>query len=341
VAGKQAVRFGIIGCGGIANGFHMRDLSQIPEAKLVACADLRPEAAKQFAEKWGADASYGDHTQLLARHDVDAVIVATHHETHAAIAVDALEAGKHVLVQKPLTTRLEDADRLVESAKARPRQKIQCFPFNWTSAVVEAIRLLQDGAIGKPCQARRRVAHQGPNRESWFYDTKVACYGASFDMGVYAVSGLTALMGPAVSVSGLVATFEPGVHIDDNATWQLRFASGAMGTAETAWTQVTGVEATVIYGLDGVIELGAPGARYSLQLYRRSSGVSFASKGEWTTIPLEPDLPAAAHRELVDCILEDRSPRGTPEHARHATEILLAAHESDRTGRRIELRTRF
>jgi predicted dehydrogenase len=337
----REVRFGIVGCGGIANGFHMRDLSQIPEARLVACADIRPEVAKAFAKKWEAEAHYGDYPKLLAREDVDAVIVATHHETHAAIAVDSLEAGKHVLVQKPLTTRLEDADRLVAAAEARPRQKVQCFPFNWNHATVEAIRLLKDGAIGPPCQARRRVAHPGPGRDSWFYNPEIARYGASFDMGVYAVSGLTALMGPAVSVSALVGTFEPGVRIDDNATWQLRFVSGTLGTAETAWTELAHVEGTVIYGLDGVIALNVPGASNPLRVYRRTSGVSFASKGEWKAIPLEPDPPAAAHRELVECILEDRPPRGTPSHARHVTEILLAGHESDRMGRRIELRTTF
>jgi predicted dehydrogenase len=341
VAKKGQVRFGIVGCGGIANGFHMKDLSQIPEARLVACADVRPKVAKEFAAKWGAETSYGDHAALLAREDINAVIVSTHHETHAAIAVDALEAGKHVLVQKPLTTRMEDADRLVAAAEARPRQKVQCFPFNWTNAWVEAIRLLNDGAIGRPCQARRRVAHPGPARDSWFYNPEIARFGASFDMGVYAVSSLTALMGPAVTVSGLVATSEPEVRIDDNATWQLRFASGALGTAETAWTELSRVEGAVIYGLEGVIAVNVPGHTDPLRLYRRTSGASFASKGEWRTIPVKPDPPAAAHRELVDCILEDRQPRGTPRHARHVTEILLAGHESDRAGRRIELRTSF
>jgi predicted dehydrogenase len=340
MAAKREVRFGIIGCGGIANGFHMRDLSQIREARLVACADIRPAVAKAFAEKWKAEESYGEYPKLLAREDVDAVIVATHHETHAAIAIEALEAGKHVLVQKPLTTRLEDADRFVAAAEARPRQKVQCFPFNWSNAVVEAIRLLQEGAIGRPTQARRRVAHPGPGRDSWFYDPELAKFGASFDMGVYAVSGITALMGPAVSASGLVGIFEPGVRIDDHATWLLGFASGATGTAETSWTQQGSVEGTVIYGLEGAIALGVPGAD-PLRLYQRSSGVSFASKGEWKAIPLKPDPPPAAHRELVDCILEDRTPRGTPQHARHVVEILLAAHESDRTGSRVELRTRF
>src|SRR5262249_36542356 len=157
---------------------------------------------------------------------------------------------------------------------------------NWTRATVEAIRLLQDGAIGRPCQARRRGAHPGPNRQSWFYDPAIAKFGASFDMGVYAVSGITALMGPAVTLSRLVGTLEPGVRIDDNATWQLRFASGAQGTAETSWTQVAGVEGTVIYGLEGVIALGIPGADSALRLYQRTSGTSFASKGEWWSIEL-------------------------------------------------------
>ncbi len=341
VAKRGQVRFGIIGCGGIANGYHMKDLSQIPEARLVACADVREPAAKEFAAKWGAEASYAAYPRLLARDDIDAVIVATHHETHAAIAVEALEAGKHVLVQKPLTTRLADADRLVAAAAARPGQKVQCFPFNWTHATVEAIRLLNDGAIGRPCQARRRIAHPGPGRDSWFYNPEIARFGASFDMGVYAVSGLTALMGPAATISGLVGTFEPGVAIDDNATWQLRFVSGALGTAETAWTQVAGVEGTVIYGLEGVIALGVPGAEAPLRLFRRTSGVSFASKGEWKEIAVPADPPPIAHRELIDCILEDRAPRGTPLHARHVVEILLAGHESDQTGQRVALKTSF
>jgi predicted dehydrogenase len=340
MAAKREVRFGIIGCGGIANGFHMKDLGQIPEARLVACADIRPAVAKAFAEKWKAEASYGDYSKLLAREDVDAVIVATHHETHAAIAIEALEAGKHVLVQKPLTTRMEDADRFVAAAEARPGQKVQCFPFNWTHGVVEAIRLLREGAIGRPTQARRRVAHPGPGRDSWFYDPAIAKFGASFDMGVYAVSGITALMGPAVSVSGLVGAFEPGVRIDDHATWLLRFANEATGVAETSWTQQGSVEGTIIYGLEGAIAVGVPGSD-PLRVYRRSEGVSFASKGEWKSIALKPDPPPAAHRELVECILEDRTPRGTPAHARHVVEILLAAHESSESGRRVELQTRF
>jgi predicted dehydrogenase len=337
----RRVRFGIIGCGGIANGFHLRDLSQIAEAELIACADIRREAAEQTAARWGAAASTDDYHKLLERDDIDAVIVATHHATHAAIAVDVLESGRHVLVQKPLTTRMEDADRLVATAKARPRQKVQCLPFNWTGGLMQAGQLLRGGAIGRPCQSRRRIAHPGPPRDSWFYNPEIAGFGASFDMGVYAISGLTALMGAAASVSALLGTFEEGVRIDDNAVWLLQFASGAFGTAETSWTEQARVEGTVIYGTDGVIHLHAPGHESKLRLYRRSSGVSFRSRGEWFEIELPPEPTAAPHRHFVEAILTDQTPLGTPEHARHVTEILLAGPESQQSGRRIELKTSF
>jgi predicted dehydrogenase len=330
------VRFGIIGCGGIANHFHLKDLAGIPEAELLACADVRPEAARATAERWGAKGWYTDHRELLAREDIDAVIVATHHPTHAAIGCDVLEAEKHLLVQKPLTTTLADADRLVEAA-ARSSRKTMCLPYNWTSPYRCALRLLESGAIGRVCQIRRRIAHSGPPRDSWFYNPDVAQFGALFDMGVYAVSGITGLAGPAVSASGLVRTLEAGVRIDDNAIIQLEFASGAIGHAETSWTQVATRECTVIYGDEGTIVL--PESGEGLEFISRKQKV--LRQADWFRPQLPPTPRDAAHRHFVRCILEDRPPLGTPEHARHVVEIMLAAAESSRTDQRVGLATTF
>lgn len=341
------VRFGIVGCGGIAHGFHLKELARIEQAELIACADLRREVAEETARIWGARAAYDHHQKLLERDDIDAVIVATHHSTHAPIACDALESGRHVLVQKPLATALDDADRVVAAAEANPHLKVQCLPFNWTSSFTTALRLIADGAIGRPCQARRRVGHAGPARGSWFYNPEIARYGASFDMGVYALSGLTALMGPARTVSALIGAFEEGVVIDDNAIWQIQFASGAFGTAETAWTDSTRVEGTVVYGTEGILILNPPSLGAcrcgpgELLLFRRTGGVSFETQGEWQVIPTPPDPDAAPHRHFVQAILEDRQPLGSPQHARHVTEILLKSHEAYLTGQRQTLTTTF
>ena len=341
---QSRIRFGVIGCGGIANGFHLKDLSQIDGVEVVALADVRPQAARDTAERWKQqwpDPWVTDSPEaLLVRDDVDAVIVATHHETHAEYGAKAVEAGKHVLVQKPLTTTVEKADRLVEASDAHPEVLVQCLPYNGSNATREAIRLLEAGTIGRPVQARMRIAHPGPGRDSWFYDPKIAIRGASYDMGVYAVSGITALMGPAITASGLVGTFEEGVRIDDAATWLLQFRSGAIGTAETSWTSLASTEGTTIWGTEGVIALGQPG-QPRLRYFRRTGGVSFASKGDWHAPEIPPDPTAAPHRHFVECIRNGARPLGTPRHARHVVEILLAGHESSRTGQRIDLKTTF
>jgi predicted dehydrogenase len=341
---SSVIRFGLIGCGGIANGFHLSDLSKIEGVRLVALADVREEAARQTAERWKSfwpDPWITTSPEaLLAREDADAVIVATHHETHAEYGAKAIEAGKHVLVQKPLTTRLPNADRLVDAADAHPEILVQCFPYNWNAAFREAIRRLEAGEIGRPTQARVRIAHPGPDRSSWFYDPAIARYGASFDMGVYAVSGITALMGPAESVSGLVGTFEEGVRTDDAATWLIRFRSGAFGTAETSWTSLAATEGITVRGTEGALVLNQPD-HPRLRVYRRTGGASFGSRGEWIVPDLPEDPVAAPHRHFVECIRKNARPLGTPRHARHVTEILLAAHESSKTGRRIEIRTSF
>ena len=341
---NSTLQFGLIGCGGIANGFHLPDMSKIEGVRIVALADIREEAARKTADRWEEQWSdpwiTSSPEELLARDDVDAVIVATHHETHAEYGALAIEAGKHVLVQKPLTTNLENADRFVETADDHQEILVQCLPYNWSNATREAIRLLNEGAIGRPTQARMRIAHPGPGRDSWFYDPHIAKFGASMDMGVYAVSGITALMGPAVSVSGLIATYEEGVRIDDAATWLLQFASGAMGTTETSWTSLAATEGTTIWGTEGVISLNPPeGPR--LRVYRRTGGVSFGSKGEWSTPELEPDPTAAPHRHFVESLRAGTQPLGTPRHAHHVVEVMLAGHESSRAGQRVELKTTF
>jgi predicted dehydrogenase len=341
---NSALQFGIIGCGGIANGFHLSDLSQIDGVQVVALADVRPEAAKSTAERWKErwpDPWITDSPEaLLARDDVDAVIVATHHATHAEYGAKAIVAGKHVLVQKPLTTNLDSADRFVATADAHSDIRVQCLPYNWNSGMRKAVSLIADGRIGQPTQARIRIAHPGPDRNSWFYNPEIAMFGASVDMGVYAVSAITTLMGSATSASALVGTFEEGVRIDDAATWLLQFEGGGFGTAETSWTSFANTEGITVWGTDGVIALNQPD-QPPLRAYRRTSGISFGYSGEWMIPDLPRDPSAAPHRHFVECIREGETPLGTPRHARHVAEILLAGHESSKTGQRIALRTRL
>ncbi len=115
----NTVRVGIIGCGGIANGKHMPSLKKIPGVEMVAFCDIVPEKAEAAAKEFGtADAkTYGDYKQLLCDVSIDVVHVCTPNRSHSFITVDALEAGKHVMCEKPMAINSAEAQKMLEAAK--------------------------------------------------------------------------------------------------------------------------------------------------------------------------------------------------------------------------------
>jgi len=146
----KKVGFGIIGCGGIASYFHIPELREVNEARIVSVSDIKPHRAELTAKKFGVKSWYADYHHLLARDDVEAVVVATPHPTHAQIAIDSMEAGKHVIIQKPMTTSVKDADRIVEAAKRHSSLKAMALPFVYFDlpAFDYAKDLLNKGELG-------------------------------------------------------------------------------------------------------------------------------------------------------------------------------------------------
>jgi len=340
------VRYAMIGCGGIAHVFHLPEMTQIPETEFIIACDLREHRARFTAEKFRAKAWTTDYKEVLDRDDVDAVIVATYHPGHARIACEVLEADKHVLVQKPMATRMEDADHLVETA-ARTKGKTYCLPFLWTPEYEMAVGMIRSGDIGKLVQLRARTAHNGP--EGYYADTQrifgedpetcpfflkdVSEQGALFDMGVYSVAAVTGLAGSAVRVTGSVKTLDKKCEVDDTASVLMEMESGAIAVAETSWCQVSSGEDITVYGTEGTLVLNP--WRHTLRVYRKKP------EEGWFEPKLPPPDAAASHRHFVECILSDQPPKPNLEHARHVVEIMLSAVESSRSGSWSALQTKM
>jgi predicted dehydrogenase len=128
----KSVKFGVVGCGGIANAFHIpRELIplliQKKRAELVAVCDLVEERARLTKERWHAKEFYTDYDLMLQKANIDAVIIATSMNTHALLAVKAAKAGKHFFVQKPMATNMKDANAVVEETR-RAKVKGQVRP---------------------------------------------------------------------------------------------------------------------------------------------------------------------------------------------------------------------
>jgi len=268
----RKVGFGIVGCGGISNYFHILELQQVREGKIVAVADMKPHRAETTAKRFKIKSWYADYHDLLERGDLEAVVVATPHPTHAQIGVDAMEAGKHIIIQKPMTTNVKDAESIVEAAKKHSDLKVMALPFVYfdTPAFDYARDLMNKGELGRICMARSRVAHGGPEQcqrdvtrmfneeeDCWFFDPKRTHGGVLLDLGVYSVSQLVYLLGNAKRVSSFTATLDKPAEVEDNVAVILEMVSGTLAVAETSWTQTATMEGTYLHGTKGTLLLNS------------------------------------------------------------------------------------
>ncbi len=310
-------------------------MEPVKEARVIACSDISEDTAKSFAKLCGAEKCYTDYHEMLQRDDIDAVVVSTPHPLHAPIGCNVLSAGKHLLVQKPMATKNEDAARLLEAEKKSGKIAL-ALPYMYDRAFVKMQELLEEGIIGQITMARSRVAHginQGPG--SWFAQKAVAEGGALYDMGVYAAWRLVTLLGPVRKVSAMMSTCDPRVDVEKNAVLTLEFANGAIGVLETSWQQQASLDGDVFYGLEGTIHSGGG----PLRVYARHDPEKDEFSWEEASLPESISMSTNPHQQFVDAILHNAPVLSTVTRGQHIVEILRAGYESSETGRTVELET--
>jgi predicted dehydrogenase len=346
------IGIGIIGAGGIAQKLHLPQLAAMGDARVVCLSGRKESRLRSLAERFLVPRWTSDYRELLADPTIDAVIIALPHPLHVPVALAALAAGKHLLVQKPLCGDLQEADAFVAAVEGSDRI-VMVLP-HFSPEVYRCRELVADGAIGKPSGAHARTSHGGPevyyaevrdgfgesDQELWFFDAGQASVGALFDMGVYAVAALVAVMGSVTRVMGRATTIAKPTQLEDTATLLLEFENGALGTAETGWCDPARTSVFRWHGTAG--KLTIPG--------HEGASLTHWTPGSYTREDIPP-VPAAvdardsgrgnAHEHWLDCIRRRRQPPLSHAHAaRHVTEILLAGLESAKSGRVIDLRSR-
>ena len=214
--------------------------------------------------------------------------------------------------------------------------------------------MLAEGAIGRISGARFRSSHGGPeiyyaeirgifgekDDDLWFFDAKRASVGALFDMGVYAVAGLVAMLGTFKRVTGFVTTFEKPTALEDVAPLVLEMESGGIVTAETSWCDPARTWGASIHGMAGKLTLpGEDGV--ALSQWTPTSYICETAPVDVKGIDCSDVDPGGMHTHFAECIRNGAQPPLSHVYAaRHVTEILLAGMESSQTGRAIELMTR-
>ena len=342
---REKIRIGVIGCGNVLSAYRA-SIEKLRAAGLAeATMACGREAQQGEARKMlGAVRFTTEAREVIESKEVDLVLILTSMKEHARLAVAALEAGKHVVLEKPLGTSMEEADAVFCAAE-RSRGKIVCAPFTILSPTFQTMaRRVQAGEIGKACSARARYGWSGPWWSEWFYKAGGGCL---FDLGVYCITSMTGLLGPVRGVMAMagVAIAEREINgkrirveAEDNAQVLLDFGEGAFGVVTSGFTmQQYRTPALEVYGTTGTIQmLGDDWDPDGYELWKNEIGAWQVYK---ETHPDWSWTDGLAH--LVDCVRNGREPVVTLAHARHVLEVMLAAQRSAKEGRRIELASRF
>jgi predicted dehydrogenase len=343
---RSSLTIGVIGTGSVANKYlsltaALRAQGHVGE--IVAC-DIDATRLAAARAKFAIDRVTDDASVIIDDEGVDIVLVLTSMNEHASLTKQALLAGKHVLVEKPMATTLEESAELVDIAHTS-RGWLVCAPHVLLSDDFQTMyRKIVDGEIGRPLLARSRYGWDGPNWGKWFY---APGGGALFDLGVYSVTSLTGLLGAARRVIAMSTLTRPErvvdgelieVGTDDTYQIVIEHVGGALSTVTTAFgMQKYRGPALEVYGLEGTIQmLGDDWAPEGLELWTNASDTWRLIASESKFWPWTDGL-----NHLVACVQAGTAPYTTPEHAHHVLELMLAAMRAAETGAAQEIASHF
>jgi predicted dehydrogenase len=314
VTAAGPLRVALLGSGWIMD-FHARAVLEHPRAEAVAAANWREPSLAKLAERYGIPRTTTDWRSLAADPEVDAAVVGTPNALHAEQAVAFLEAGKHVLVEKPMARTLAEADAMIAAARGSGARLMvaHCWRFH---PDVRALRArVAAGELGEIVKTRSYGAHARWGPSGWFTDPALAGGGAMLDMGVHAVDTTRYLLGDPdpVRVCAAVGTRYGGYPVDDDAVLLVTWSNGSNSIVEAGWWQphVAGLEAdTELYGTGG---------------YARVWGFTEPPAGyEHLTQPMF----SAQLAEFVDAVAGGRQPRPSGEDGRVVVQVVEQAYAS-------------
>jgi myo-inositol 2-dehydrogenase/D-chiro-inositol 1-dehydrogenase len=333
------VRIALVGLGRMGRR-HAANLSRTPGARIVAACDPSAAALEWAQATLGVHSLFTDYSALLANRDVDAVWIATPLTEHASQVIAALEAGKHVFCEKPLSLEVADCVRVEECAARHPRQKAMIgFVRRFDRSYRAAYDKMKAGAIGRPFLVRSQTADQH-DPSGFFVQFAPSSGGIFVDMNVHDIDVARWFLGaPPVRrafAAGTIAIHEGLRDCGDvdNGLAIVEFGDGSLAHLCASRTLAHGHETlTDVVGTAGRLTIGA-----NPRIDRVDIADAHGVRNECTPTFYERFEEAFAREaaEFVAAIRDDRPPALALRDATEATRVARMLAESHRTGKAIE-----
>ncbi len=343
---KPPVQIGLIGSQFIST-IHAEALRHCPQAVMAGVASPTPGHADQFAQRHGIPRAFADYRDLLAVPEIRMVVVGVPNYLHCQVVENAAAAGKHIVIEKPLCLNLAEADRMLAACRKAGVKLMYAEELCFAPKYVRLKQLLDSGALGQPTLLKQSEKHDGPHA-AHFWDVERSGGGVTMDMGCHAIEFFRWML-DRPPIKSVYAQMDTQVHGDktrgdDNAILILEFANGVIAIAEESWSKLGGMDDRAeVHGSRGVAYAdllhGNAIETYSAGGYDYAVEKAGSTKG-WSFTIYEEAWNYGFHAEMahfVDCVQNDKQPAVTGEDARVVLEVIFAAYESARTGRKVEL----
>ncbi len=344
------IKVGIIGCGKITEVRHAPEYADNKDCQLVAFYDFNLERAQAMAKQYNAVAC--ETLDELLEMDLDAVSVCVANFAHAEVSVKALNKGMHVLCEKPMATTVEDCDAMIKAAKDNNVQLMIGQNQRFAKAHVKAHELIQSGAIGKVLSFRTVFGHPGPegwtgDKNSWFFDKKLAHFGAMADLGVHKTDLIHYLLDDEIvevyaQIHTLDKKYPDGtpISVDDNAYCVYETKKGTIGTMHVSWTFYTNEDnSTVIYGTEGALRCYSdPDASL---IYEKKDGETIRYELDQMTSNKEQTNDGRTNTGVIDsfisALVNKKDVPISGLEASKAMRVVIAAEKSAQTQKKVKV----
>lgn len=317
---------------------HARAYLSNPHVRLVGVSSRRVESARRLRDELGVECEvYEGYDALLADDGVQAVSICTPNFEHAGMAIAAAEAGKHILVEKPVAIRVEGLRPLRDAVRAARVRSLVSFVLHWNPLVETMKSLVTDGALGElfygECDYWHGISDNFPSRQ-WIVKKEFA--GSAIDTGgCHAVDMMRHLVGDIVEVHAFATRRDERFDFVTTLVSTVKFTNGAVGKISAC------LEARAPYQFN-IDLLGTEGTLRNNRLYSKKL---LPGQTDFTTIPtILPDSGAVSHHpfgaeidHFIECILEGREPHPNIEDGIKTQEVCLAMGRSAETGQPVPL----
>jgi predicted dehydrogenase len=333
----KKVNVALIGAGYIAD-YHARGLQSQSDVEIVSVVGLPLESAKEFAKKYEIKEATSTVEDLYKREDIDAVIIGTPNKFHAPFAIDFLNNGKDVFLEKPMAMNSEEGKKVIDAAEKNNQLVMVGHMWRFDQEVDYIKDLVSSGKIGKIIKTKGYGIHENWGPEGWFTQKELAGGGALADMGVHAIDTVRYILGDPKprEVYAKIGTHYGNYDVDDSGIVIISWDNGTTSIIESGWWQphMDGPEAsTQIFGTKGYASLFPT----QLKLSDKDKTEEFSLPQVNKTEHCDQTIYTSQMEHFINCIRKRQKPSPGFEEGQVVLNIVDAAYKSSESGLAVKL----